>query len=42
MNKLSDKFKPGTHAVAVKAVDNEGLEAKEVLKVKVNGEVKVN
>ncbi|MCX6153736.1 MAG: site-specific DNA-methyltransferase [Candidatus Kapabacteria bacterium] len=33
------KFKPGTHSIAVKAVDNEGLEAIEVVKVKVNGVV---
>jgi hypothetical protein len=33
------KFKPGTHTIAVKAIDNEGLEAIEVLKIKVNGVV---
>jgi DNA modification methylase len=33
------KFKPGTHTFAVKAIDNEGLEAIEVLKIKVNGVV---
>ncbi|MBM2815255.1 MAG: Mtase protein [Ignavibacteria bacterium] len=37
--KQTHKFKPGTHNIAVKAVDNEGLEAIEVVKVKVNGEV---
>ena len=42
MNQLSNKIKPGTHTIAVKAVDNEGLEAIEVLKVKVYGEVMVN
>ncbi len=36
----SFKFKPGNHTIAVKAVDNEGLEAIEVIKVKVNGLVK--
>ncbi|MBM2814928.1 MAG: hypothetical protein HW421_1690 [Ignavibacteria bacterium] len=35
----SHKFKPGIHNIAVKAVDNEGLEAIEVVKVKVNGVV---
>ncbi len=33
------KLKPGAHNIAVKAVDNEGLEAIEVVKVKVNGVV---
>jgi len=33
------KLKPGKHTIAVKAVDNDGLEAIEVLKIKVNGEV---
>ncbi|MEI6091313.1 MAG: site-specific DNA-methyltransferase [bacterium] len=33
------KFKPGQHTIAVKAVDNEGLEAIEVLKLKINGAV---
>jgi len=33
------KFEPGQHIIAVKAVDNEGLEAIEVVRVKVNGEV---
>ena len=37
--KQTHKFKPGTHSIAVKAVDNEGLEAIEVVRVKVNGEV---
>jgi len=31
------KFEPGQHSIAVKAVDNEGLEAVEVVRVKVNG-----
>jgi DNA modification methylase len=31
------KFKPGTHTVAVKVVDNEGLEAMETLRIVVNG-----
>lgn len=33
------KFEPGQHSIAVKVVDNEGLEAVEVVRVKVNGEV---
>lgn len=33
------KFKPGNHTIAVKAVDNDGLEAIEVIKIKVNGVV---
>jgi len=36
----SFKFKPGNHSIAVKAVDNEGLEAIDVIKIKVNGEVR--
>jgi hypothetical protein len=35
------KFKPGSHSIAVKAVDNDGLEAIEVVKVKVNGEIRI-
>jgi len=37
--KSTYKFKPGTHTIAVKAVDSEGLEAFEVIKIKVNGMV---
>jgi DNA modification methylase len=37
--KQTYKFKPGTHKIAVKAVDNEGLEAVEILKIKINGDV---
>ena len=33
------KFKPGLHYVAVKVVDNDGLESVEVLKLKVNGNI---
>ncbi len=32
------KFKPGIHHIAVKVVDNDGLDAIEVVKLKVNGE----
>jgi hypothetical protein len=35
------KFKPGIHNIAVKVVDNDGLEAMEVVKLKVNGETMV-
>ncbi len=37
--KQTYKFKPGYHTIAVKAVDSEGLEAIEVIKIKVNGEI---
>jgi hypothetical protein len=33
------KFKPGYHTIAVKVVDAEGLEAIEIIKIKVNGEL---
>ena len=36
----SHKFKAGQHKIAVKVVDNEGLDNIEVIKLKVNGEVK--
>ncbi len=36
------KFKPGQHTIAVKAVDNEGLEAVEVVRLKVNGKVEID
>ncbi|OGU39143.1 MAG: hypothetical protein A2X61_09525 [Ignavibacteria bacterium GWB2_35_12] len=39
--KQTFKFKPGSHIIAVKAIDNEGMEAIEVVKIKVNGEVEV-
>jgi DNA modification methylase len=37
----TQKFKPGLHHIAVKTIDNDGLEALEVIKLKVNGVVKV-
>ena len=40
--KQTHKFKPGYHIIAVKVVDNEGLEAVEAVKVKINGEIKIN
>jgi DNA modification methylase len=33
------KFKPGTHQIAVKVVDNDGLENIEIIRLKVNGSV---
>jgi hypothetical protein len=33
-------FKAGVHTIAVKVVDNEGLESVEIIKLKVNGVVK--
>jgi DNA modification methylase len=40
--KQNYSFKAGEHKIAVKVVDNEGLESIEVIKLKVNGEVKRN
>jgi len=37
--KQNAKFKAGLHSIAVKAVDNDGLESIEVIKLKVNGTV---
>jgi len=36
----SHQFQAGVHTIAVKAVDNEGLESLETVKLKVNGVVK--
>lgn len=33
------KFKPGLHHIAVKVIDNDGLENTEIIKLKVNGEL---
>lgn len=33
------KFKPGTHQIAVKVVDNDGLENIEIIKLRINGQV---
>lgn len=33
------KFKPGTHTIAVKAVDNDGLDTLEIIRLKVNGNI---
>lgn len=35
----TQKFKAGTYSVAVKVVDNEGLESIEIIKLKINGKV---
>jgi len=35
----SQKFKAGTHSIAVKVVDNDGLESVEVIVLKINGEI---
>lgn len=37
--KQSQTFKPGTYCIAVKVVDNDGLESLEVLRLKINGEI---
>ena len=37
--KQKHKFKAGTHNIAVKVVDNEGLESVEIIRLKINGEV---
>jgi DNA modification methylase len=37
VGKQIQKFKTGTHTIAVKAVDNEGLESLEVITLKING-----
>jgi DNA modification methylase len=33
------KFKPGSHTIAVKAVDNDGLDTLEIIRLKVNGTI---
>jgi DNA modification methylase len=40
IGKQIEKFKVGAHTIAVKVVDNEGLESLEVLHLKINGVVK--
>ncbi len=37
VGKQTQKFKTGTHTIAVKTVDNEGLESLEVITLKING-----
>lgn len=39
--KQTHKFKPGQHTIAVKVVDNDGLESIETLKLKVNGKLEI-
>lgn len=38
--KQKQKFKPGNYVIAVKVIDNEGLEEIQTIKLKINGEVK--
>jgi DNA modification methylase len=40
--KQTHKFKTGEYQIAVKVVDNEGLESLEVVKLKINGVIKIN
>ena len=35
------KFKPGIHKIAVKVIDNDGLENIEILKLKINGKMQI-
>ena len=39
VGKQTQKFKAGTHCIAVKVVDNDGLESIEVITLKINGDV---
>jgi len=41
MGRQTAKFKIGHHTIAVKVVDNEGLESLEVITLKVNGTITV-
>jgi site-specific DNA-methyltransferase (adenine-specific) len=41
IGKQNQKFKAGTHCIAVKVVDNDGLESIEVITLKINGGVAV-
>jgi len=41
IGKQSQTFKTGNHVIAVKVVDNEGLENLEVIELKVNGTIKI-
>jgi DNA modification methylase len=41
IGKQTHKFKPGLHTIAVKVVDSEGLEALEIIRIKVNGVVEI-
>jgi len=40
IGRVSHTFSAGEHTIAVKAMDNEGLESIETIKLKVNGVVK--
>ena len=37
-----NKFKPDYNPIAVRAIDLEGLEAIEVIKLKINGEISIS
>ncbi len=39
--KQTQKFKAGSHKIAVKVIDNEGLENFEIIKLKVNGKIEL-
>jgi DNA modification methylase len=40
--KQTNKFKAGSHSIAVKVIDNEGLENIEIINLKINGIIKLN
>ena len=40
--KQRHKFKAGTHQIAVKVIDNQGLESNEIIKLKINGIIERN
>ncbi len=42
IGKQKYKFKPGIFEIAIKAIDSEGLEAMEIFKLKINGEIERN
>jgi hypothetical protein len=39
LGKQTTQFKAGMHVIAVKVVDNDGLENVEIIKLKVNGRI---
>lgn len=42
VGKQINKFKAGSHSIAVKVIDNEGLENIEIINLKINGVIKLN
>lgn len=42
IGKQRHKFKSGIHTIAIMAIDSEGLEAMEIFKLKINGEIERN